>query len=78
MHKFKILPKSKVKRLSSKEIREIRLKENISQPIFAEFLNVSSSTVEKWEIGQRVPIGASLQLLHIAKHYGLKIFNKKK
>lgn len=48
-------------------IRRIRSRLNVSQPVFAGMLNVSSSTVQAWEQGVRVPDGASLRLLEIAE-----------
>lgn len=51
------------------EIRRIRAELNVSQRVFAELLNVHVSTVRSWEQGWRVPDGASLRLLTIAKRY---------
>ncbi len=41
------------------------------QAVFARILNISPSTVQKWEIGQKRPSGASLKLLHLVKNRGL-------
>ena len=39
--------------------------------MFAAILNISSSTVQKWEIGQKRPTGAALKLLHLVREKGL-------
>ena len=55
------------------DIRKIREKYNLSQPLFAGYLNVSKSTIEKWESGDKHPTGAALRLLSVVEHHGLKI-----
>jgi len=54
-------------------IARIRLKNNLSQPLFATYLNVSKSTVEKWESGDKHPTGAALRLLSVVEKHGLKM-----
>jgi putative transcriptional regulator len=56
-------------------IRKIRETNNLSQPVFAGYLNVSRSTVEKWESGDKHPTGAALRLLSVVSRHGLKILN---
>ncbi len=55
------------KELSAKEIAKVRSKLNVSQAVFARYLNISTKTVQSWEQGQGKPNGASLKLLAIAK-----------
>lgn len=55
------------------DIRKIREMNNLSQPVFAGYLNVSRSTVEKWESGDKHPTGAALRLLSVVSRHGLKI-----
>ena len=55
------------------KIKNIRKRENVSQPVFAVFLNVSPSTVKKWEAGDIYPNGAAVRLLDIIDHYGLGV-----
>ena len=57
----------------AKKIQKLRKRENVSQPVFAVFLNVSSSTVKKWEAGDIYPNGAAIRLLDIIDHYGLGV-----
>lgn len=55
------------KPMSSKEIKKIREKHNLSQPVFALFLGVSDKTFKRWEQeGQPTLANASLRLLEIA------------
>lgn len=60
-----------VEPLKPEEIRHIREGVNVSQAVFASMLNISPSTVQKWEIGQKKPTGAALKLLHIVQKNGL-------
>jgi len=57
------------RRLKPAEIREIRLRLNASQTLFARFLNVSPNSVESWEQGVRRPDQAALKLLAIARKF---------
>ena len=55
------------KELSAQEIVKVRTNLNVSQAVFARYLNISTKTVQSWEQGQGKPNGASLKLLSIAK-----------
>lgn len=55
------------------KIKRIRTINNVSQPVFARYLNTSASTVEKWETGAKKPSGAALKLLAIVQKHGLQI-----
>jgi putative transcriptional regulator len=68
---FDTLCLSPVKKLSPLEIKRLRLREKVSQPIFAEYLNASSSTIKKWETGEKHPTGTALKLLNIVADKGL-------
>lgn len=59
--------------LGPKEIKALRNSFQVSQPVFARYLNTSESTVEKWESGATKPTGAAMKLLCIAKKHGLEI-----
>ena len=60
-----------VRPLTPEEIRAIREKEHVSQTVFANYLNVTSSLVSKWERGEKRPSGASLNLLSLVEKNGL-------
>lgn len=58
--------------LTPAEIKAIRDHEQVSQAVFAHYLNVSTSIVSKWERGDKTPTGSSLKLLSIVQHKGLE------
>lgn len=41
-----------VHELSPRQIKLLRLREKVSQPVFAAFLNITPSTIKKWETGE--------------------------
>lgn len=57
--------------LKPKEIKAIREREHVSQAVFANYLNVTSSLISKWERGEKRPSGASLKLLSLVEKNGL-------
>ncbi|MHB0953251.1 MAG: helix-turn-helix domain-containing protein [Allorhizobium sp.] len=61
-----------VQPLEPSEIRLIREREHISQPVFARYLNVSKGLVSDWERGVKRPGGPALRLLTIIKNKGLQ------
>lgn len=75
MHEFDSLCLSPAHAISPQGIKKIRLREKVSQPVFALYLNVSPSTVKKWETGEKHPNGAALRLLNIIECKGLAIIN---
>lgn len=60
-----------IRPLKPKEIKAIREREQVSQSVFATYLNVTSSLVSKWERGEKRPSGASLKLLSLVNKNGL-------
>jgi putative transcriptional regulator len=55
------------------EIKQLREANNVSQPVFARYLNTSESTVEKWETGAKRPSGMALKLLAVIQKHGLQV-----
>ncbi len=58
--------------LSPEEIRAIREREQVSQPVFARYLNVSKNLVSDWERGVKRPGGPALRLLSVVRRNGLR------
>lgn len=58
--------------LGGDEIRAIREREHVSQPVFAAYLNVSRNLVSDWERGVKRPGGPALRLLSIISRRGLQ------
>lgn len=71
MREFDSLCLSPVRDLSAKDVKHIRLRERVSQAIFAKCLNTSVSTVRQWEQGEKHPRGTSLKLLNLVDTKGL-------
>lgn len=53
------------------EIKAIREREQVSQPVFARYLNVSKNLVSDWERGNKRPGGPALRLLNLVRKSGL-------
>jgi len=60
-----------IRAMAPEEIKAIREKEHVSQSVFANYLNVTSSLVSKWERGEKRYSGASLKLLSLVGKNGL-------
>ena len=54
------------------QIKRLRTRYKASQAVLAAFLNMSPSTVQKWEQGQKKPNGPSLKLLNLIDAHGLE------
>lgn len=61
-----------VNNLSPDEIKAIRVKSQVSQSVFAHYLNVSPGVISQWERGEKHPAGTSLKLLVIVRNKGLE------
>lgn len=54
---------------SGTRVARLRARLKLSQPVFAQALNVSPETVRSWEQEKRVPDGAALRLLQVAEQH---------
>ena len=73
MHEFDALCLRPVENLTAHEIKMLRLKEHVSQAVFAKYLNTSASTIKQWEQGDKHPRGTSLKLLNLIANKGLDV-----
>jgi putative transcriptional regulator len=71
MREFDAACLSPISVLSPEEIKSIRLRERISQPVFARYLNVSKNLISDWERGVKKPGGPALRLLNVIQKKGL-------
>lgn len=55
--------------LEAEEIRAIRNKYNMSRAVFANFLHISTRTLEKWELGTSRPNEQASTLLVLTDKY---------
>ena len=60
-----------VEDMAPERIRDIRLRENANQAVFARYLNVTTGLVSQWERGEKRPRGTSLKLLTLVAKNGL-------
>lgn len=72
MGEIEALCKLDVPALSARKIKALRENLQVSQPVFAALLNTSTSTVKKWEIGDKKPGGPSLKLLNLIERKGIE------
>ena len=61
-----------VEPMPPEEIRAIREREHLSQPVFARYLNVSKGLVSDWERGVKKPGGPALRLLTVIQKKGVQ------
>ncbi len=71
MREFDELCLTPIRHFVPEEIRQLRERENVSQSVFANYLNVSKGIISKWECGDKRPSGASLKLLALVEKNGL-------
>ena len=74
MEKYNLLCHAPVPEYSPKKIKALRKRYDISQAVLAAVINISPSTVSKWEIGKKHPSGSSLKLLNLLDIKGIEIF----
>ena len=72
MKTFDELCLTAVEDLTPEQIRQLRLREKVSQAVFARYLNVTTGLVSQWERGEKHPRGASLKLLTLVAKNGLQ------
>ena len=57
---------------SAEEIKALRKREEVSQMVFAYYLNVTKESVSQWERGQKKPAGTTLKLLSLVERRGIR------
>lgn len=72
MREFDALTLPRIKQYTAADIKRIRLKNGVSQPVFAAYLNASASTVRQWEQAKKHPQGTALKLINIIENKGLE------
>ncbi len=73
MREFDAMCLPPVKHYTPTQIKRIRRHNHASQSVFAAYLNTTSSTVQKWEQGQKRPSGLALKLLNLVERHGLTL-----
>lgn len=72
MREFDALCIPPVKYYQAEEIRQLRLRCQVSPAVFAAYLNVSKTSVVRWESGQKKPSSAAVKLLNLVDRKGLE------
>ncbi len=73
MRKFDESCIAKTPTFEATQIKQIRERAKVSQPILAMYLNTSESTIQKWEAGTKKPSGMALKLLDIVHKHGIGV-----
>ena len=71
MRRFDDACLTRVQPLSPKQIKALREREQVSQSVFANYLNVTPNLVSKWERGEKRPSGPALKLLTLVRKRGI-------
>src|SRR5699024_10258278 len=71
MQQYDALCLEPVREYDAARIKLLRERLQLSQSVLASVLNVSDSTVRKWEAGDKKPAGASRKLLDLLDRKGL-------
>ncbi len=58
--------------ISGEEIRTLRERANLSQAVFARYMNLTVGYVSQLERGTKQPKGAALTLLNVIRHKGFE------
>ncbi|EGQ8195803.1 TPA: DNA-binding transcriptional regulator [Vibrio parahaemolyticus] len=72
MRKFDTLCLTTLHDFTPAQVKTLREKSGLSQPVFAKYLNVSDKLVKKWEQGESAPKGPALKMLVIAENKGIE------
>jgi putative transcriptional regulator len=60
-----------VQTFTAEQIKALREREHLSQPVFACYLNVTKGMVSAWERGIKRPSGSVLRLLTLVERKGI-------
>lgn len=71
MRQFDAVCLTTVREFSADQVKALRTRNGLSQPVFARYLNVSDKLVKKWEQGDSQPKGPALKMLVLAESKGI-------
>lgn len=72
MREFDALCLPEIPNYSPAQIKGIRMRCKASQAVFAKYMNISPSALQKWEIGEKKPSNIALKLLNVVDRKGLE------
>jgi len=73
LREFDLVSPAPVRQFSPADIKHLRETLRFSQPVFAQHLHTSASTIRKWEQGDTQPTGPALKLLNLIATKGLEV-----
>jgi putative transcriptional regulator len=73
MRQFDALCLPRLRQYTPTQIKALRRRTKASQAVFAAYLNMTPSSIQKWETGQKRPSGPSLKLLNLVDQKGLQV-----
>ena len=73
MQEFDELCLPKLHVMKAGDIKQLRESLQISQPVFAKYLNTTPSTIAQWEQGKKKPNGVAQRLLNVIEDKGLEV-----
>jgi putative transcriptional regulator len=73
MREFDALCLPKIPTYTPRQIKAIRSRCHISQAVLARYMNVTPSSLQKWEIGSKKPSGAALKILSLIDTKGIGV-----
>lgn len=73
MREFDALCLPEVPKYGPEQIKAIRTRNKASQAVFAQYLNITPSALQKWEIGAKKPSSVALKLLSLVDKKGLEV-----
>lgn len=62
-----------IQSMSGQQIKKLRERHHLSQAMLAEFLNLSTITISKWERDEKNPNGAALMVLNALSENGMQV-----
>jgi len=73
LYEFETICCKSIPTYKPEQIKKIRLKNKLSKEIFANYLNLSPTTINKWETGKSKPRNTALKLLYLIERKGIGI-----
>lgn len=74
MRKYDVLRLAPVQDYDAAKLKALRERLHMNRAVLASVLNTSTSTVRKWEVGDKRPSGPSQKMLDIIERKGLEAF----
>uniref|UniRef100_Q3APL3 Transcriptional regulator, XRE family n=1 Tax=Chlorobium chlorochromatii (strain CaD3) TaxID=340177 RepID=Q3APL3_CHLCH len=72
MREFDEVCLTPIHHVTPSDIKALREREEVSQSVFARYLNVSKDVVSQWERGAKKPAGTTLKLLALVERKGIR------